>query len=79
MNENLAADRQRGLSFSESYLLIRLIVFPPAIFTPVGKPQQTRAEDHGDAAIDRPLRITGHEAARQDIDPLQEPYAARQM
>ena len=37
----------------------------------VGNVHQTAPQDHGNRPVNRPLRISGHEAPRENIDPLQ--------
>ena len=40
--------------------------------------EQPDANDNSHGAVDRPLGLTSHKAARQDIDPLQEPDGSHQ-
>ncbi len=42
------------------------------------KQDQPDANDDRDRTVDRPLRVTGHETAGQDVDSLQEPDRAAQ-
>jgi hypothetical protein len=44
-----------------------------ALSRPISSPQQSDACCNGDAAVNRPPSLSGHETAREHIDPLQEP------
>lgn len=46
--------------------------------TPIRPENETQADGQHDPAVDSPLRISGHKAARQHIDPLQEKRTASQ-
>jgi hypothetical protein len=52
--------------------------FKRGIFAPVCEHQQANPNQRGDTAIDRPLELTRHHAAGQDVDPLQKPACAHQ-
>jgi hypothetical protein len=44
----------------------------------IGPPEQARADDNQNAAINSPLNLTGHHATRQNTNALQEPNNAGQ-
>jgi hypothetical protein len=74
----------RNLSYLRILLSLPVIAFRQGIIrrfnegvahslpAAVGEPQQSRADDDQNAAIDGPLSLTGHETAGQNVDALQE-------
>jgi hypothetical protein len=44
----------------------------------LGRGQQANSNQEQQTAIDRPLGLTRHEAARENVDSLQKPHAAHQ-
>ena len=58
----------------------RTNLFTPRTSTPaITEYENDHCDRHEHAAVNRPPRLATHEAARQDIDPLQEPYAPREQ
>jgi hypothetical protein len=45
----------------------------------IGREQEPDAYDHENGAVDSPLRLPGHEAARKDVDSLKNPHAAQKQ
>jgi hypothetical protein len=45
----------------------------------IARDQQDDSDDDHNSAIDGPLRLTRHEAARKDVDSLKNPDASREQ
>jgi hypothetical protein len=49
-----------------------------SLFAAICPEHDSKTDDNHNSTVNRPLRIAGHGAARQDVDPLQEKCTASQ-